>query len=514
MMKKTLTGVAAIAAVTLALTSCSSGGSDGGGNDGGDGATAAPLNIGNFLDVTSWDPALADIGFDGPYMSAVYDPLVVDNGKGEPEPALATKWEVSDDFKTITMDLRTDAVFSDGEAFNADAAVKNLEYLKEGVRSQEAYTKVDSFEAVDEDTIAIHLTQRDDTILYFMGLGRSYMASPKAIDAGTLAEAPVGSGPYTLADATVAGSEYHFDKVADHWAAADFPFDPLVITPLSDPTAMLNGMEGGQFNVIYGDQTAVDMAPDHEWNVSQGVATWVGLQFTDRTGDTEMGKPLGDLKVRQALNYAFNGPEMLEAIAQGSGAATNQVFPDGTPGNLPDLNDKYAYDIDKAKDLLKEAGYADGFDIKMPMAPPFQPYQAAVEQVFGELGIKVTWDEFQFMDYMAKAPTYPMFVGVISMDGNPVATVERQIVNPQWYNPTPGIDGFPEIKKQADKVFAADPGDAQVAEIEKLNEMVTDEAFYSVWYQSDNMYVSTKEFTVTPVIGMMFPTLRHINYEG
>lgn len=361
MMKKTLTGLAAVAAAALALTSCSSGGSgDGSGGGGGEGAVV-PLNVGNFLDVTSWDPALADIGFDGPYLSAIYDPLVVDNGKGEPEPALATEWEVSEDFKTITMDLRTDAVFSNGEEFNAEAAVKSLEYLKEGVRSQEAYTKVDSFEVVDEDTIAIHLTQRDDTILYFMGLGRSYMMAPAAIDDGSLATAPVGSGPYTLSDSSVAGSEYHFDKVADHWAAADFPFDPLVISPLSDPTAMLNGLEGGQFNVIYGDQTAMDMAPDYDWNVSSGVATWVGLQFTDRTGSTEMGKPLGDLKVRQALNYAFNGAEMLGAIGQGAGVDTNQVFPDGTAGNLPELNDLYAPNIDTAKKLLAEAGYADGF---------------------------------------------------------------------------------------------------------------------------------------------------------
>ena len=514
MMKKTLAGLAAVAAVSLALTSCSAGGSGEGSGGGDEAAAVVPLNVGNFLDVTSWDPALADIGFDGPYLSAVYDPLVVDNGKGEPEPALATKWEVSDDFKTITMDLRTDAVFSNGEEFNADAAVKSLEYLKEGVRSQEAYTKVESFEAVDEDTIAIHLTQRDDTILYFMGLGRSYMMAPSAIDDGSLATAPVGSGPYTLSDASVAGSEYHFDKVADHWAAGDFPFDPLVISPLSDPTAMLNGMEGGQFNVIYGDRTAIDLAKDHGWNVSSGVATWVGLQFTDRAGSTEMGKPLGDVRVRQALNYAFNGPEMLDALAQGEGAATNQVFPDGTAGNVPDLNGLYEYDLDKAKELLADAGYADGFEVKMPMAPPFQPYQASVEQVFGELGIKVTWDEYQFMDYMGNAPTYPMFIGVISMDGNAVATVERQIVNPQWYNPNTGMDDFPEIKAQADKVFAAEPGDAQTAEIEKLNEMVTEEAFYSVWYQANNAYISTSEFTVTPVIGMMFPTLRHINLEG
>ena len=508
-MKRTLTGIAALAAAALALTACSSGGGTATGDDG-DGAAAQPLSIGNFLDLTSWDPSLADVGFDGPYLSAVYDPLVAIDGSGEPQPALATDWEISDDFTTITMNLRTDAKFSDGEAFTAEAAVKSLEYLQQGARSQEAYQKVESFEAVDEDTIAIHLTQRDDTILYFMGLGRSYMMAPDAIDAGTLAEAPVGSGPYTLSADSVPGAEYRFDKVADHWAADEFPFDPLSVSPLSDATAMLNGMESGQFNVIYGDKTAMDMAPDRGWNVATGLSMWVGLQFSDRAGATEIGKPLGELKVRQALNVAFNGPEMVETIAQGVGEATNQVFPVGTPGYVPALAGKTKPSIETAKQLLAEAGYADGFDVTMPMAPPFQPWQAIVEQTFGELGIGVTWKETDFMQYMSVAPEYPMFVGVIAMDSNPIATVERQIAKPQWYNPTPGLDAFPEVQAQVDAVFAAAPGDEQIAAVEKLNELVTENAFFSVWAQSTNTYISAAEFTVTPVTGMMFPTLRQI----
>ncbi|MFK4731407.1 ABC transporter substrate-binding protein [Agromyces mediolanus] len=511
-MKKALPGVALAAAAAFALTACTSG--TDAPSDGDGGTTVHPLSIGNFLDVTSWDPSLADIGFDGPYLSAVYDPLLTIDGDGQPQPGLATDWEVSDDFTTITMNLRTDTEFSNGEAFNAEAAVKSLDYLKAGVRSQEAYQKVESFEAVDEDTIAIHLTQRDDTILYFMGLGRSYMMAPSAIDDGSLATAPVGSGPYTLSDTSVPGAEYHFDKVADHWASEDFPFDPLSISPLSDATAMLNGMEGGQFNLIYGDKTAMDLAPDNGWNVASGLSMWVGLQFSDRLGATEMGKPLGDVRVRQALNYAFNGQELVDTIGQGVGVATNQVFPADTPGYVKSLNDLYPANIEKAKELLAEAGYADGFDVTMPMAPPFQPWQAIIEQTFGELGIGVTFKETDFMQYMSVAPEYPMFVAVIAMDGNPVATVERQIAKPQWYNPNPGLEAFPEIQAQIDTVFSAEPGDEQIGEIEKLNELVTEQAFFSVWSQSTNTYISTSEFEVTPVIGMMFPTLRQIEVVG
>ena len=512
-MKKTLTSVAALAAAALALTACSGGGGNAaGGSD--DAGGVKPLSIGNFLDVTSWDPSLADVGFDGPYLSAIYDPLLAIDENGEPVPALATEWEISDDFKTITMDLRSDAKFSDGAAFDADAAVKSLEYLQAGARSQEAYRNVESFEAVDEDTIAINLTQRDDTILYYMGIGRSYMMSPDAIDAGTLAETPVGSGPYTLGDDSIPGAEYHFNKVADHWASDEFPFDPLTVSPLSDATAMLNCMESSQFNLIYADKTAMDMAPDQGWNVATGLSMWVGLQFSDRAGATERGKPLGDLKVRQALNYAFNGPEMVETIAQGVGEATNQLFPVGSPGYVDPLTDLYPTSIDKAKEMLAEAGYADGFDVTMPMAPPFQPYQAIVEQTFKEVGIGLTWKETDFMQYMSVAPDYPMFIGVIAMDSNPMATIERQISQPQWYNPNPSIDAFPEVAAQLDKVKTAEPGDAQTKEIEKLNTLVTENAFFSVWAQSMNMYVSSGDFTVTPITGMMFPTLRQIDLAG
>lgn len=119
----------------------------------------------------SWDPSVADIGFNGPYLSAVYDPLVALNGDGEPVPALATDWNVSADALTVTLNLRDDATFSNGEAFNADVAVTNLEFLKEGVTSREAYLNVDRFEAIDDDTVEIHMNKRDDRLLYFMGLG-------------------------------------------------------------------------------------------------------------------------------------------------------------------------------------------------------------------------------------------------------------------------------------------------------------------------------------------------------
>lgn len=502
MMKKTLTGAAAIAAAALVLTSCSAGA---------DPEAASELKIGNFLDLTSWDPALADIGFDGPYLSAVYDPLLALDKDGEVIPVLAEEWTVSDDRKTITMDLRSGVEFSDGTEFDADAAVKSLEYLKEGALSREAYLKVDSFEAVDEDTVAIHLNKRDDTILYFMGLGRSYMMSPDAIDAGTLADTPVGSGPYVLDEATsVAGSEYRFTRTPDHWDAANYDFDAVSIMPLGDATALQNAMLSGQANVIYADPANSPQAKEQGWNVSDKVASWVGFQPTDRMGDKL--KPLGDVRVRQAISYAFDTASMLEKVGSGSGVVTNQVFAADLPGYLPELNDRFAYDPKKAKELLAEAGYPDGFEVTMPMAPPFQPWQAVVEQSLGEIGITVTWDDMQMADYMTNASNYPFSIALTALDSNPIATVERQIAEPQWYNPDPQVDRVPELQELVDAVYE-ETGDAQIANVEKLNEKITDLAWTSVWYQSYNTFFSAEDIQVDPLIGTMFPTLRLIHQK-
>ncbi|MEF2978631.1 ABC transporter substrate-binding protein [Subtercola sp. YIM 133946] len=497
--------VAMLAAAAIVLTACSSGGATDSSS-----TSSAPtdLKIGNFLDVTSWDPANADIGFDGPYLSAVYDPLIALDTDSQPIPALATDWSYSADFLTLTMHLRTGVTFSDGTAFDASVAVANLEHLKAGTLSGPTYANVASFQATDPTTLTITLTQRDDTLLYLMGLGRSYMVSPKALTSSTLATTPVGSGPYVLdASTSTAGSDYHFTKVDGYWDASTYPFANLEIMPITDATARNNAMLSGQINVNYAAATDLPQAQQNSWNVSQKVAGWVGLQFIDHTGS--MLAPLGNEKVRQALNYAFDGASILQSIGSGAGVATNQVFPDGGAINDSSLNSTYAYNVATAKQLLSDAGYASGFSVTMPMSPVFQQWQAVTQQSLADIGVTVTWDDMSQADYQTKAATYPMFVSYLAMDSNPNATVAQMLTTPQWFDPTPEYTQFPELVSLVDQINQA-TGDAQTALIKQLNTQLTQMAWWSVWYQANNIYVSSPGITVTPITGMMFPTLRYI----
>ncbi|GAB3798887.1 ABC transporter substrate-binding protein [Humibacter antri] len=503
-------GLTIAAAASLVLSGCTGGSGTAPAKTA---ASAGALNIGNFADVTNWDPSKADIGFDGPYLSAVYDGLVAINGKGEPTPSLATSWNVAADGLTVTFHLRAGVKFSDGESFDAAAAVKSLEYLKRGARSGEAYVSVKDFRAENADTVVVDLTRRDSTMLALMAMGRSWMMAPKAIDAGTLAKDPIGSGPYTLdTKASLPGSKYVFDKVKGYWDAKQFPFDTLSIQPIQDATARDNAMMSGQINVNYGDETAVKQAAQQDWNVQNKPSQWVGLQFTDHAG--AQPNPFAKVQVRQAMNYAFDGAAMLKTVGNGLGADSHQVFPVGMGINDSALDKSYVVNIAKAKKLLADAGYSNGFSLHMPMAQPFTPWQAAVDQVFKQLGIALTWDNMQYSDYMSKAPTYPAFIAVLTMYSNPVLTVERPVNRPQWFNPNPQVDKFPELQNRVDTALDAAPGAAQQSAIKAVNTWLVDNAWFDVWYQNDNTYISTKNITVTPVVGMMFPTLRQIQPAG
>lgn len=475
------------------------------------GAGDLRMRIGNFLDVRSWDPALTDVGFTGPYLSAVYDSLVAVEPDGTPVPALATGWEWSDDLMTLTMTLREGVTFHDGTPFDAEAAVTVLRHLKDGALSRDAYSNVASFEVAGPHTIRIDMAQRDDSLLYMMGIARSWMVSPKALAAGTLAAEPAGSGPYVLDTArSVPGSEYHFTKVAGHWDTDRYPWDRITISPMLDPTARQNAMLSGQMEIIYGNANDLDQARMMGWNIAQSPASWVGLQITDRTGETFA--PLADVRVRQAIAHAFDGAGIMQAFSAGAGVITNQLWVVGGPVNDPALNDRYPQDVARARALPAEAGYPDGLEIRMPVAPIFAVMQSIADQALRDIGITVTWEQLQMPDYQRNAPTYPMFFSFLALDTNPMATLKRQVTGEQWYNLKPHYKTVPELAELVARAEAA-RGEEQIAALRAVNAKRVDLACWPIWYQALNNHFSVPTIEVQGVTGMMFPQLRHITLK-
>ena len=397
-MKKTSRLVAALAAGALALglAACSPGSNDAGSTTGS--STTAPLlTLGQIIEPTSFDPAVSQEGNSMPYYQAVYDTLIKRAPDGTLEPMLATEWTYNDDRTALTLTLRDDVTFSDGAAFDADGAKANIEHFLEakGPQANQA-ASITSVEATDATTLVITLSAPDPSLEYSLASSLGFMASPDAIGSEDIASTPVGSGPYTLDSAsTIVGSEYTFVRNADYWGDA-LPYDSIKFVLLTDETARVNALRSGQINaaVFTAPSTAQELESSG-FTVEGQLGDFSGFVFFDRTG--QLNPAFADPRVREALTISIDKEALLENVGQGRGELTNQIFPsdDFSYDKALDTDDRFAYDPDRAKQLLADAGYASGLTVTMPISPVFDPsIYTTIEQNFSDIGVTMERVEF------------------------------------------------------------------------------------------------------------------------
>lgn len=379
-----LKGLAAAAALVLALTGCAASGGDA------DADAEETLDLGAMVDVTSFDPAQSDVGHLLQYLQPAYDTLVRIDDEGELQPMLATSWAYVDAGNTVLeLELRDDVLFSDGTELTAGAAAASLERFKaaNGPRST-ALAAVETFEDVDETTLRLHMSSPDPALIHNLGMVAGMITNPAVPDT-ELASVPAGTGPYVLdASATRRGDVYVYTRNDNYYDVEAFPFDQVSVRVLADPTARLNAVKTGQVDATYGLPGQVAEAESSGLTVVEAPGDWQGLFLVDRDGT--LTSALGDVRVRQAINSAIDGDAILEQIAFGEGSPTTQMFYPGTPAYDEALNGSYPFDPEHARELLAEAGYADGFTLSMPSMDTFLPeVYPIIQQQLADVGITV-----------------------------------------------------------------------------------------------------------------------------
>lgn len=397
-MRRTSRLLAAVAAGALAvsLAACTGGS---GGSDASDGGseTAPLLTLGVYTEPTSFDPSAAQEGNYIPFYQAVYDTLIKREADGSLSPMLATEWSYDDDRTELTLTLRDDVTFTDGAAFDADAAVANLEHFIEaqGPQANQA-ASISGVSASDETTLVISLSEPDPSLEYSLANALGFMASPEALGTEEIAAEPVGSGPYTLDTTTsLVGSEYSFVRNEDYWGEA-LPYDQITFLLLTDETARVNALRSGQING--GAFTAPSTAGELEgagFEVLSQPVDWAGFVYFDRTG--AINPAFADSRVREAITVAIDKEGINESVGQGRGELTNQIFAtsDFAYDEAWDADDRFAYDPDRARELLAEAGYADSLEITLPISPVYEPaLYTAIEQNLTDVGITVNRQEY------------------------------------------------------------------------------------------------------------------------
>lgn len=383
---------AVAAAAALAIAGCGGSATSQGSSGSASGST---LTIASPTAPTTLNPVLSGNG--DPlefFLELSYDSLIRLTPQGTYAPDLATSWGYVGKTNTVfQLTLRKGVRFSDGKPLTAAGVAAFLEYY---AKSGTFASRFDfqSVTATGPLSLRITLKQPDPELPYYLEqdlvsgdvIGPDGMAHLSGLGTST-----DGAGPYVLdAAATITGSKYVYVPNKYYWDPKAIHWKQVVISIISDPTATLDALKTGQVQVAMGQTTSAAAAKAAGLEVFAVPYTWDSVFLMDRGGSTV--KALGNLKVRQALNYAVDRKAIASALWGSYGQADDETAVPGYAGyNAADEN-MYPYDPAKARQLLSQAGYPHGFTLPM-LAYDLQPgettFAQAIASYLGNVGVKV-----------------------------------------------------------------------------------------------------------------------------
>lgn len=338
-------------------------------------AAEGPFEVvmGIAANINQLHPNLTSLTTDWIVLDQIMDPLIVLGTDGTFQPWLATEWSVSDDGLTWTFKLREDAVFHNGEPFNAESVKWTVEDALsiEGSSQTNVITELESINVVDDYTVEM-VTNRTNPI-WLSQIAHLYMMPPAySAEVGPqgFLSAPVGTGAFKFME-QVQDDHVTVEKNPDWWGGEP-SIDRITFRIIPEASARVASLQAGETDII--EVVPFDSIPQIEGQEGLsvlergGAITYIGI-------DTLKGLPTEDVRVRQAMNYAVDAASIAEFILSGRAQAVPGGLWPVSPGYDPDL--PFYNDKEKAKELLADAGYPDGFDIEL-----------AIGQVQGMLQVK------------------------------------------------------------------------------------------------------------------------------
>jgi peptide/nickel transport system substrate-binding protein len=354
----------------------------------------------------------------GMWSAPVFETVMTVDVNNNISPKLATSWEVSDDLKTVTIHLRQGVKFHDGSDFNADVAKWNFEQLM-AAKVSYSIQGITSIDKIDDYTIRMNLSRYQNT---FLGSISSYsMTSKAAFDAKGKEGVrwnPVGTGPFKF-ESFQRDVNIKFVKNKDYWQKGKPYLDAIEMAFVSDPMTMANSLQAGEFDAFGGDLTSIhyDLL-QKGYNVEKYYAGAYCLLPDSKNTDS----PWNNLKVRQALEYAVDRNSLVKTRGFGFWTAINQFAVPNTPSYIADLPTR-SYDPAKAKQLLTEAGYPNGFKTKIiaDVASTDRDAITAVQAYLKAVGIDAELniiDNAGYGNYRSKGWNNGIMAGMVGWGSN------------------------------------------------------------------------------------------------
>lgn len=379
-------------------------------------------------DSTSLDFASVSDGESSRVTKNIFDSLLeYEDDSFEVKEGLAKDWEVSDDGLTYTFYLKEDVTFHDGTEFNADAVKVNYERWSdpdhEYAFKDEGYTYgeygsmfggfkgddghvIEEINVIDDYEIEFILNRPQGSFLQNVAMHYFAITSPEALEeyGDDINENPVGTGPFKFV------SWSKDDKIVlekfDDYREEGFPkLDKVIYEVIPETSARLVALRSGDVDLID------EVSPDDAESIEADEELELHTRNENNVGFLGMNSdkaPLDDKTVRQAINYAVDKEAMVEALYSGYASPGVSLIPPSYMGHNDEIED-YPYDVERAEELLEEAGYEDGLELDlwvMPVSRPYMPNPETVAEILesdlGKIGIEVNIVREEWAPYLEK----------------------------------------------------------------------------------------------------------------
>jgi len=354
------------------------------------------LTVGMPVEPTGLDPTIsAPVAIREVTWGNIYEGLVTLDKDGKIKPLLATEWKVSDDGLTYTFKLRPNVKFHNGTAFDSSIVKFSLDRARaaDSTNAQKQFFEpIDSIETPDPLTAVIKLKAPTGLFIYHLAWGDAVMVDPKTIE--TNKTNPVGTGPFKF-KSWQRGDRLEVVRNENYWDAGVPKLSSVTFRFIGDAQAQAAALRAGDV-----DAFPNFTAPELFGEFQKDDRFTAVLGKTPRklvAGINNSKPPFDNVKVRQAMMSAIDRQAVIEGAYSGFGVAIGSHYAPTDPGYL-DLTGTIPYNVDKAKELLKEAGHPDGFSLTMKCPQMSYTTRACevMQAMLAEVGIQMKIESSEF----------------------------------------------------------------------------------------------------------------------
>lgn len=423
----------------------------------------------------------------------VLDTLVEMDDELNIVPALATSWEVADDGAVWTFELRDDVVFHNGRPMTADDVVYTFERLLDPeTGSGNAYKVVGSpsIEALAPHTVQFTLSEPSGIFLGRLAMDKSLgIIARESVEDGSINTTPIGTGPFEITE-YLPGTSLLLERNDAYWKTgadgAPLPYlDAVEVRIVGEGSQRRTGLVTGDldwaFSIPLQSVAELEARDDVIVDSTAGPAYYY-------MGVNTLREPLDDVRVRQAISYALDRGNITEAATFGTGVPTQDPIPSVSAWAYDYA--PYDQDLEKARELLSEAGVEDGFELTV-MPTTFIEETVRMAQVIqaqlAPLGIEVTIDTREWSDWLETqgAGEYDTFVcswnGLLDPDDFFFAQHKTgEVFNFTGYS-------NPSVDELLDEGRTADDFDERYGIYQRINREIVDAATYIYIYNPSNI---------------------------